>query len=504
MIDEDRHMPARHDLDLQTGVVRRLRDALTAAGYTVDRVDALLGPDGAAALARNETTPGLRATTDGSSLATLTRLWQLQVPVPVQAAEHALPDLLEPLCAAGVLQRSVDEVRARVDVRPYADERHDWWLMSDLVPGLDGGDRRVAADHVLNVSAASTTLAQLTQREPFGAALDLGTGCGVQALHLSTHCASVVATDVNPRALAMARVNAVLNDVDLDLRAGSLFEPVATDRFDLVTSNPPFVISPGTDERLVYRDSGLPGDELVRRVVATAHDHLAPGGWCQLLANWEHRAGEPWQERLAAWVAGTGCDAWVLQREVVDPGRYVEMWLADAGLHRSPDYGRRYDAWLSWFAEQRVEAVGFGWVNLHRADRADPVVRLEEWPYDVEQPLGAEVASWGRRSDWLAGRGDLLDVRLQVSPDVVQETFGPPGQHDPERIVLRQQRGLRRGRQVDTVEAGLVGACDGDLTVGQILDALAVLLDRDAVAVRAEYAGRVRGLVEEGWLLPLV
>jgi hypothetical protein len=302
----------------------------------------------------------------------------------------------------------------------------------------------------------------------------------------------------------MARINAVLNDVDLDLRAGSLFEPVATDRFDLVTSNPPFVISPGTDERLVYRDSGLPGDELVRRVVATAHDHLAPGGWCQLLANWEHRAGEPWQERLAAWVAGTGCDAWVLQREVVDPGRYVEMWLADAGLHRSPDYGRRYDAWLSWFAEQRVEAVGFGWVNLHRADRADPVVRLEEWPYDVEQPLGAEVASWGRRSDWLAGRGDLLDVRLQVSPDVVQETFGPPGQQDPERIVLRQQRGLRRGRQVDTVEAGLVGACDGDLTVGQILDALAVLLDRDAVAVRAEYAGRVRGLVEEGWLLPLV
>ena len=44
--------------------------------------------------------------------------------------------------------------------------------------------------------------------------------------------------------------------------------------------------------------------------------------------------------------------------------------------------------------------------------------------------------------------------------------------------MLRQQRGMRRARQADTVEAGLVGACDGDLPSGQILDALATLLER--------------------------
>ncbi|MDQ4086095.1 MAG: methyltransferase [Actinomycetota bacterium] len=495
-------MRAPHDLDLSAATVRRLRYALAAVHYTVDRVDELLGPVASAALARNETTPGLRATADGSPLATLARLWQLQVPVPVEETERALPKLLDPLCAAGVLQRSVDEVRARVDVRPYADEGHDWWVMSDLVPGLDGGDRRVAADHVLNVGAASTTLAQLTQRRPFGSALDLGTGCGVQSLHLSTHCARTVGTDVNARALAMARVNAGLNEVEVDLREGGLFEPVAGERFDLVTANPPFVVSPGGAERLVYRDSGLPGDELVRRIVATVHQHLNPGGWCQMLANWEHRAGESWQDRLAGWVAGTGCDAWVVQREALDPARYVEMWLADAGLHRSPEYGRRYDAWLSWFAEQNVEAIGFGWLNLRRVDRDPPVVRVEDWPYDVEQPLGPEVASWARRTDWLGRHRDVLDTRLHVAPDVVQETSGPPGEQHPERIVLRQQRGMRRARQVDTVEAGLVGACDGDLTVGQILDALAALLDRDAAVLRSEYAERVRGIVADGFVDP--
>ena len=62
----------------------------------------------------------------------------------------------------------------------------------------------------------------------------------------------------------MTRLNAALNRGRRSTSAtGSLFEPVAGERFDLVVTNPPFVVSPATDERLVYRDSGLPGDEMV-------------------------------------------------------------------------------------------------------------------------------------------------------------------------------------------------------------------------------------------------
>ena len=66
--------------------------------------------------------------------------------------------------------------------------------------------------------------------------------------------------------------------------------------------------------------------------------------------------------------------------------------------------------------------------------------------------------------------------------------------------MLRQQRLLRRGRQADTVEAALVGACDGELTVGQILDALADLLGRDADDLRTTHLPLVRELVTEGFL----
>jgi len=489
-------------------LIPRLRDALAAADYTVEGVSALLGTTAHEALHRNETTPGLRRTAGGSALETLTRLWLLQATASVDAVERALPGLLDPLCAAGILERSVGEVAARVDLRPYGADEGNLWVLSDLTPGLDGAPNRVDADHVLGISPAATSLAELTVREPVGSALDVGTGCGVQSLHLATHARRVVATDVNRRALWLAGLNAELNGIrtdssteGLELREGSLFEPVAGERFDLVVTNPPFVISPASGERLVYRDSGLPGDSVVEQIVRGLPHHLNPGGIGQVLANWAVVRDQPWDERLAGWLEG--CDAWVVQREVLDPAAYVELWLRDAGVHGTPDYRRRYDTWLSWFEDQRVEAIGFGWINLRsrsgsRAGQDDH--RLEQWRWEVEQPLGPEVTAHFARVDSLRDLADdaLLATRPRLRADVEQETRGAPGAEDPGVIVLRQQRGLRRARQVDTVEAALAGACDGSLTVGQLLAALEQLLGPEVSAT--DRLAAVRGLVAEGFL----
>ncbi|WP_426242830.1 DUF7059 domain-containing protein [Nocardioides sp. LHG3406-4] len=485
-----------------TTLPARLRAALVAAGFTYDGVAAVLGPLAHAALGRNETTPGLRATTGGSPVETLTRLFLLQTTVSGADAERALPGLLDELGAEGFIERSAGEVAARLDVRPYAapydDDPGDLWIVSDLTPGLDGAGNRVGADHVLGISPASTSLAQQTLRAPVGRSLDLGTGCGVQGLHLARHSVAVVATDVNARALWMTRFNAELNEVDnIDVRAGSFFEPVAGETFDLIATNPPFVISPATGEQLVYRDSGLPGDRVVEHIVRTAPSMLAPGGWCQVLANWAILRDLPWEERLGAWV-DESCEAFVVQREVLDPAAYVELWLKDAGLHGAPGYGGRYDSWLGWFDEQGIEGVGFGWVNLRKS--ATGPSDFLEWRYDVEQPIAPAIAEWARARDLLAGTPDLAAATLLARVDVRQESAGAPGADDPETIVVRQQRGLRRARQVDTVEAAVLGACDGDLTIGQILDAVAQLLERDEAELRATYLPVVAELVREGFL----
>ena len=483
---------------------QRLRAALALAGFTYDAVAEALGPLAHDALSRNETTPGLRATGGGSPLETLIRLFLLQAPVELAAAEAALPGLLDRMAAEGLVEQTVGEVAARMDVRPYATGEltgdRDLWVVSDLTPGLNGQHVRVGADHVLGISSASTSLAQLTLREPVGSALDLGTGCGVQALHLAQHSERVVATDVNARALWTARFNAALNEVDdrVEVRDGSLFEPVQQEAFDLIATNPPFVISPATGERLVYRDSGLPGDRVVEDIVRFAPQHLTDGGWCQVLANWVISRDRPWDDRLATWLTDK-TDAYVVQREVLDPAAYVELWLKDAGLHGAVDYLVRYDTWLSWFDEQGVEGIGFGWLNLRKRGSGQagaPVRDLLEWPYDVEQPIAPAIRDWAAASGAEVGP----DSRLLVRPDVQQETLGAPGAEDPETVVLRQQRGLRRARRVDTVEAALVGACDGELTVVQILDALAQLLDLEPEATRATYLPTVRELVAEGFL----
>jgi hypothetical protein len=445
----------------------------------------------------------LRATRGSSDLAALVRLFALQVAVDRSRADSALPGLVEPLVAAGMLRASADEVRAVVDIRPYGDEGHDWWIVCDPTPGLDGRQAPMDPAYVLGISEASSSLAQLTVRDEVESALDLGTGCGVQALHLAQHARHVVATDVNPRALAMARLTAALNGLDIDVRDGSLFEPVLGEAFDLIATNPPFVISPPGSERLVYRDSGMPGDSVVRHLVENAERHLSPGGWCQILANWAHHDGREWRADLEEWFAGSALDAWVLQRELVDPAAYVEMWLADAGLVTAPDYVRRYDAWLDWFADEHIDAVGFGWLSLRRTNDA-PVHRFEEWTGEIAPPIGPSVAAWGRRTDAMRGLDDaaVLDHAFRHAPDLVEETRGPVGTEHPESIVLRLQQGVRRARQVDTVEAGLMSASEGDLTAGQILDALASLLDRPADELRRTYADSVRGLAADGFLIP--
>jgi len=483
-----------------------LRADLSDAGFTVDGVTDLLGPLANAALGRDQRLPAELATReDGSPLATLVRLFTLGVVVPHADVCGALPR-----CGAGGLAvMALTEVcghgvRSTCDLRPYGDEERTWWVASDLSEMTTGAP--LAPDHVLGVGGASLTLAGWTPCPEVDRALDLGTGSGVQALHLSRHARTVVATDLSPRALAFAAFTAALNGVDLDLRAGSLFDPVASQRFPLIVSNPPFVISPRAPglERYTYRDGGLTGDALVERIVRAVSEHLEPGGIAQLLANWEVPVGSTWRDRLGAWLEGTGLDAWVVQREAQDPAQYAELWVRDAGyLPGTPGFESRYAAWLADFAGRSVEWVGFGVVTLQRpATRRRAWVDLVEHSGPVAAPMGPTVLAGVRARTWLAEHGDdgVLGTVWRVAPDVTEERHHRPGADDPSRIVLRQGGGLGLAIPVGTAVAACVGVCDGSLTAGQALDAIASLLHRDASEVRTEALPLLRDLVADGLL----
>ncbi|GLY78732.1 DUF7059 domain-containing protein [Actinoallomurus iriomotensis] len=462
----------------------RVSDLFHQAGYTVAGVRDLLGPVAGAALARGEIVPALRASGGGTPVEALLRLFWLQV--PVSTGDLPVDDLI----ALGLAERDDgDTVRARLHVEPVEggpDRRHLGYVVSDL--NVRPGSGRVRPDHVVGQGGASANLAQLVVHRHVDNVLDLGTGSGVQAVHLAHRARRITATDLDPRALDLAALSFALSGVDAELLAGDLFAPVEGRTFDLIVSNPPFVISP--DRRFGYRESGLPGDEVCRRLVREAPRHLADDGWCHLLANWLHVEGEDWRERVAGWIEGV--DGWVVQRDVQDPAEYAELWLRDSCEAGTPEYRDRYDAWLELFESRKVTGIGFGWISLHKSGGED--VRVEELRHAVDQPVGAYVDRVVR------GRPVIIDeMTLRTADGVVQEQTGRPGAEDPERIVLRQTRGLRRAAQVGTVEAALAGACDGDLPLGPLLDAIAQITETDPGAVRAAARDVLPDLIADGF-----
>ncbi|WP_211240923.1 DUF7782 domain-containing protein [Hamadaea tsunoensis] len=491
--------------------IARLREALATARFTQKGVAARLGPAAVAAAGREDfratlavTAPGsARASRqefgqgDGDTLATLIRLFLASQTEPEAAVARALGGLpLERALEGGLLERSGDGVRAAVDLDIYG----DWWVVADLPSGVRPGP--LPADHVLGVGNASMTLAESTIRRPVGTALDLGTGCGVQALHLSEHARRVTGTDLSERALRFAATTAALNGLDWELLHGDLLAPVADRRFDLVVSNPPFIVGPGVTTH-TYRDSGRPGDGVCSELAAAAPRLLNEGGTLQYLANWVHVAGERWEDRVTGWFAGTGCDLWVIQREVTEPLDYVRLWLADASEGHDP---RRAAAWLDWFDQHKIEAVGFGLITARLSGRDDPTVVCEDLRQTIAGPLGPEVEQWYARQDWLAAHDleHLLGTRFRLADGVIlrqEAVLGPDG-WAVERQILEQQHGLRWAEEIDPLIVSLVGGCDGTVPLRELVALLATAHEAPAELLGVALSGMVRHLVERGILIP--
>ncbi|MHC9045462.1 DUF7059 domain-containing protein [Microbacterium saperdae] len=477
---------------------------LDAADLRSEPLRSLWGEEADDALARGMREPILRAIRgDDGVLATLGRLLVLGMPQPRSAVDTALPRLgVDGLVALGLATAHDETVTPIALLRPqsFVDTEGvgEWWIASDLDEvALDGA---LPPDHVLGVGGASRTLAEIVVPIEVDRALDLGTGCGIQALLVARRAGTVVATDISARALAYAEMNALLNGVgNIEFRLGSMFEPVVGEAFDLIVSNPPFVITPRGDDvpEYEYRDGGLVGDALVELFVRTAPTYLTAGGIAQLLGNWESRDGVTGLARLEAWVPAE-LDLWVIEREQLSPLAYAELWIRDGGTTpRDRAFTPLLTAWLDDFAARGVTSIGFGYVLLRRGGGM-PLRRTERLVQHVSG-VGYALGTGLHGHDLLA---EGVPATLLTAPDVTEARHLLPGNDDPSVIELRQGGGFARTVNVDPALAAFVGASDGELTVGQIAQALADLFDVPLPELWAELEPRIRSLVLDGFLVP--
>ena len=447
----------------QHALVQRLREVLENATFTPQRIGAVLGT-GDEILSRAADIPvQLRKLAEHGAFGALVRLFILDHDVRADDLAPAIAPLtLDDLARLRLVERDGARVRPLVRIVP-----HDQLLITSDVRLRPG--ETAPADHVPGVHRPSVTLAHLTVRRPVRSFLDLGTGCGVEALLASTHAERVVATDVNARAINFAGFNAQLNGApNVEFRTGSWFEPVGDERFDTIACNPPYVISPASE--YIYRDSGLVGDSVSEQVVRSVPPHLEPGGFATIAISWiadpEADAAEPVQR----WLEGSGCDAWLLHYRTDRPIDTAAVWnqTESADAER---FAKIIDTWLAYYQGLGIRGIAYGSLILRRRPGANwfrmdalPPGRLTAASDHILRVFGAQ--------DVLAGDAEgLLDERIRVVPEatVDQRVGFHSGSPSVDSMTLTLDKGVGFQAGLDPQVLHLLTQLDGTRTLREAL-----------------------------------
>jgi len=375
-----------------------LGEALRLAGYNEPAISDMLGddawgnePDDVAVNERR-----LAPTPVG----TVVRALFLQLPVSRNELAGALgARAVSALEAIGLTGRG-ETIRTRARILPVG----ELLVLSDDHPPEN---RAVPRNYVAAYTPTSRLCDCLTPRRRGGRALDIGTGSGVQALLAARHAAHVVASDVNPRALAFTELNAALNGfTNVETRRGSFFDAVAGERFDLITCNAPYVISP--ENRFAYRDSGLRGDDVTRLVVQQAADHLAEGGFATVIGSWLGEDEETADERPYEWTTSLlDCDAWILSVWESEPLEHAASWNRE----HADEPGHLEAALDEWTAY--LDELGAGWVSegailLHRRPGSRHSSRVDGIDDEALEEAGEQVRRAFANRERLAAADELL------------------------------------------------------------------------------------------------
>ncbi len=431
----------------------------------------------------------LRKTGSGELVAVLARLFVLGGSVDSGEARRAFDPLdLADLERDGFLAESGGRIRAGVRIAPF----EGLFIAHDPEEG-----EVVRSDHVLGVGAATRTLASLTVRRPIESALDLGTGSGAQALLASRHAQRVVATDINPRALRYARTNLALNDIhNVDLRKGSLFGAVEGESFDLIVSNPPFVVSP--DTAFVYRDAGQSGDTVSETVVQGAAAHLREGGFATIVVSWVHTTDEDWSARPLAWVAKSGCDAWLLRHRTDDPATYAARW--NLGLRRNVDeFAGTIERWRSYYVSEGISAITTGAIVLRRRD-GETWVRTDEMPLPPGPRASNQIVRVFDAQDALEAGLDTADVPLELvdGHKLDQRLEYTGGEYRVAGASIMLDNGIGVAAPVAPHAVHVLFRLDGCADLRTLVRQVVETTGLDRAAVEADAAATLRRLFELG------
>lgn len=373
--------------------------------------------------------------------------------------------VLDALAEAGLLDRDADVWRSRIRIVPFG----GCLVASDPM--------EAASDPVMGPGATTLELQRAMPITPGARVLDVGTGAGSLAVCAAAAGAGdVTGVDLHPRAAAVARFNAVLNDVELHLHTGDLTAPVAGSRFDLVVAQPPFVVQPPEIAATTYLHGGARGDELTMRLFSELPGVLADGGRALVL----FETLDPPEEATRR-VADALGPAPLRVVVVAAPGLDADRLAVGYAAIAHPDLGASYAAAArDYYLHLRRQ----GATRTHHLlvdVRHDPVA---ERGYAVTVPRRSLA---GLHADVLREIEAAVDLAAGPDAALLEATLAVPA-----GACIEQSQSLASGETTLRVRFDASGRDDQSLS-----DAAAVVIDalrgggtgRDVLAAYADAAG---------------
>jgi hypothetical protein len=252
----------------------------------------------------------------------------------------------------------------------------------------------------------------------------------------------------------------------------------------------------------------MKADAFCQKIAGEAPAYLNEGGHFQMLCNWVENAGGEWPDRLQGWFKGTGCDTWVLRSSTTDAVSYARNWMKLGHTGTSPDDAARLEAWLAYYREENISAIGGGAVIMRKRTGGDNWFRSFDGPPKLSGRCGEEVLARMRALDYLARevKDDeaLLRTVFRVSPNVrlTQECVPSESGWALTKATIQITQGFAYLEEIDTWFAELLVSCDGRRTLREAVEKTAAALGLGPEDIPGETGEIIRQLVDEGFLAP--
>ncbi len=469
---------------------RLLREFLAQAGYAHEpfqRNPALRElPLGQGSLAFM-----LERTREATRLNILLRWFLLGAPQDASFVSSHVPEtFVSMMMGCGLLARRDGMLSPNVMLTPC----DEYMFAADCAARMRSAQ---ADDLVLWPNPTTRLLQNFSVRRPVASMLDLGAGCGILGIMAAQHSGRVVCTDLNPRAAEFIAFNAALNGVsNIETRIGDTFEPVAGETFDLILANPPFFVTPGSEQ--LYCENSMELDGYCRRVIREAPAHLTEGGYFQAIMEWVQVGGQTWMERLGEWLDDNGCDAWIMRKYIRDGIGYAQERIKDNWPTEM--HGAKVAEWMDYYRQRGVEEVQGGLLAMRRRS-AKNWVRMEDLAADPAGPFGAVVEETFATQTVLAGEPDdetLLNTSPKLSPEARMEQTFNVGNGKWTRIHSRMllASNLPASLPVERDVAEFLTGCDGTRTLRELAGALAARAGAPPERVAQDCCSIIRRLAQ--------